>query len=51
MRWIALLVALCCAPVSFGDHNTEEETSVSSVERGGCPGGVCRPGKRPRPKR
>ena len=54
MRWFVLLLCLWCCPVSFANDNTEEDqaASVSAVERrGGCPGGICRPGKRPRPTR
>ena len=52
MRWIVLLVALWCCPVSFANDDTEEP-AVSAVERGGCPGGTCpkRPRPRPRPSR
>lgn len=52
VRWLVLIAALWFAPVSFANESTEDEgPSVSVVERGGCPGGVCRPHKRPRPKR
>jgi hypothetical protein len=49
MRWIAVLLALWLAPVSFLNDDTEEPTAVKAVERGGCPGGKCPP-KRPRPR-
>lgn len=51
VRWLVVLMALWFSPVSFQNEDTEDQgPSVSVVERGGCPGGVCRP-KRPRPKR
>lgn len=51
MRWIVLLLALWCCPVSFANDDTEEldGPAVSVVERG-CAGGKCPP-KRPRPTR
>ena len=51
MRWFVVLMALWFAPVSFAAEAEDQEPSVSVVERGGCPGGVCRPAKRPRPTR
>lgn len=51
MRWIAVLLALWFAPVSFQNDDTEETASISFAERGGCPGGTCPTRPRPRPKR
>ena len=50
MRWIVLLLALWCCPVSFVNDDTEELPTVNVTERGPCPGGKCPP-KRPRPTR
>ena len=49
MRVLMLLLCLWCCPVSFANEDTEELPAVAAMERGGCPGGVCKP-KRPRPR-
>lgn len=50
MRFLVLLLALWFSPVSFANEHTEEEPSVAAVDRGTCPGGICRPRPRPRPR-
>ena len=52
MRWIAVLIALWVSPLGLLNEPNPDDVDGPSVaaERGGCPGGVCRP-KRPRPKR
>jgi hypothetical protein len=49
MRVLMLLLCLWCCPVSFQNDDTEELPAIAATERGGCPGGVCKP-KRPRPR-
>jgi hypothetical protein len=49
MRVLMLLLCLWCCPVSLANDDTEELPAVAATERGGCPGGVCKP-KRPRPR-
>lgn len=52
VRLLVLIAALWFSPASFANEDTEEVgPSVAAALRGGCPGGVCRPHKRPRPTR
>ena len=51
MRWIVLLLALWCAPASFGNDDTEEPGWRARPRAcSTCPGGKCKV-RRPRPTR